>query len=304
LLKILLLVLAVTAVVYTVVLVRTAYRCDALGLRCEGALLGAVTNFFDTLGIGSFAPSTAWIKLRKLVPDSHIPGVLISGHALPTIAQALIYITLVEVDPVLLVVSIAASVAGALAGVPIALRLPVRSIQIIVGIALPLAGGLFAAANLGLMPAGGDARGLPPWLFGLALVGAFITGALMTVGIGFYSPLLAMFSLMGLNPVAVFPIMGRRRGADDARQRAALHQVRPHRFETRLVTGARRHPGGVGGGLYCQFVAARDAAPGRRRGGHLHRHGDAAHRLETCPNRLDTARRVSPIAVMVRVKLR
>jgi uncharacterized membrane protein YfcA len=207
LVHILLLVLAVTALAYAIVLVRTAKRRNALAVSAEGAALGAVANFFDTLGIGSFAPSTAWIKLRKLVPDSHIPGVLISGYALPTIAQGLIYITLVEVDPVLLIASIAASVAGALVGAPIALRLPVRTIQISVGIALLLAGGFFAAANLGLMPAGGDARGLPPLLFGLALVGAFVIGALMTVGIGFYAPLLAMFSLMGLNPVAVFPIM-------------------------------------------------------------------------------------------------
>ena len=207
LVQLLLLVLAVTALAYAVVLVRTARRRNALGISAEGAALGAVANFFDTLGIGSFAPSTAWIKLRKLVPDSHIPGVLISGYALPTIAQGLIYITLVEVDPVLLVAAIAASVAGALAGAPIALRLPVRSIQLSVGVALLLAGGFFAAANLGMLPAGGTARSLPPLLFGLALVGSFIIGALMTVGIGFYAPLLAMFSLMGLNPVAVFPIM-------------------------------------------------------------------------------------------------
>ena len=246
--KILLLVLAVTAVVYTIILVRTAYRRDALGLRGEGVLLGAVTNFFDTLGIGSFAPSTAWIKLRKLVPDSHIPGVLISGHALPTISQALIYITLVEVDPVLLVASIAASVAGALAGAPIALRLPVRTIQISVGIALLLAGGFFAAANLGLMPAGGDARGLPPSLFGLALVGAFITGALMTVGIGFYAPLLAMFSLMGLNPVAVFPIMA---GAGALMMPAsALRFIKSDRIDLKLALSLAL------GGIPAVLVAA------------------------------------------------
>jgi uncharacterized membrane protein YfcA len=248
LVKILLLVLAVTAVVYTIILVRTAYRRDALGLRGEGVLLGAVTNFFDTLGIGSFAPSTAWIKLRKLVPDSHIPGVLISGHALPTISQALIYITLVEVDPVLLVASIAASVAGALAGAPIALRLPVRTIQISVGIALLLAGGFFAAANLGLMPAGGDARGLPPSLFGLALVGAFITGALMTVGIGFYAPLLAMFSLMGLNPVAVFPIMA---GAGALMMPAsALRFIKSDRIDLKLALSLAL------GGIPAVLVAA------------------------------------------------
>jgi uncharacterized membrane protein YfcA len=204
---ILLMVLAVTGLAYAIILVRLAQRRDALAVSGEGVALGAVTNFFDTLGIGSFAPTTAWVKLRKLIPDSHIPGVLIAGHALPTVAQGLIYITLVEVDPVLLVAALAAAVAGALAGAPLALRLPVRTIQISVGIALLLAGASFAAANLGIMPTGGDARSLAPLAFGVVLVGNFIIGALMTVGIGFYAPMLAMFSLLGLNPVAVFPIM-------------------------------------------------------------------------------------------------
>ena len=35
--------------------------------------LGFVTNFFDALGIGSFATSTAAFKLFKMVPDRIIP---------------------------------------------------------------------------------------------------------------------------------------------------------------------------------------------------------------------------------------
>ena len=230
---ILLIVLAATALVYAFILVRTARQRKALAVSGEGVALGAVTNFFDTLGIGSFAPTTAWIKLRKLIPDSHIPGVLISGHALPTVAQGLIYITLVQVDPTLLVAAIAAAVAGALAGAPLALRLPVRTIQISVGIALLLAGGFFAAANLGLMPAGGDARALAPLPFAVVLVGNFIIGALMTVGIGFYAPMLAMFSLLGLNPVAVFPIMA---GAGALMMPAsAVRFIRSERIDLKLT---------------------------------------------------------------------
>ena len=53
--------------------------------------VGAITNFFDTLGIGSFATTTAIFRLRKLVPDRLIPGTLNVGHTIPTIAQAFIY---------------------------------------------------------------------------------------------------------------------------------------------------------------------------------------------------------------------
>lgn len=248
LVQILLVVLAVTALAYVIILVRTAHRRNALAVTTEGVALGAVTNFFDTLGIGSFAPTTAWIKLRKLVPDSYIPGVLISGHALPTIAQGLIYITLVEVDPVLLIAGIAAAVAGALVGAPIALRLPVRTIQIAVGVALLLAGGFFAAANLGLLPAGGDARALAPLPFALALVGNFFAGALMTVGIGFYAPMLAMFSLMGLNPVAVFPIMA---GAGAMMMPAsAMRFINSNRIDLKLALSL------AAGGVPAVLVAA------------------------------------------------
>ncbi|KAB7644989.1 TSUP family transporter [Polymorphobacter fuscus] len=241
-------VLVVTAIAYAIVLLRTASRRGALGLKGEGVALGAVTNFFDTLGIGSFAPTTAWLKLRKLVPDSFIPGVMISGYALPTLAQGLIYITLVEVDPVLLVAAIAAAVAGALVGAPVAVRLPVRTIQLTIGIALLLAGGFFAAAGLGLMPAGGEARSLAPLPFAIVLVGSFIIGALMTVGIGFYAPMLAMFSLFGLNPVAVFPIMA---GAGALMMPAsALRFIKSDRIDLKLVLSLAL------GGIPAVLVAA------------------------------------------------
>ena len=51
--------------------------------------IGAVTNFFDTLGIGSFATTTAFFRFLKIIPDRVIPGTLNVGHTLPTIAQAL-----------------------------------------------------------------------------------------------------------------------------------------------------------------------------------------------------------------------
>ena len=90
------------AAVFLIALGRTALKRHQIMPSLEGIALGAVTNFFDTLGIGSYAPTTAWIRLRKMVPDSYIPAVLNVGHALPTVAEALIFITLVKVDPWLL----------------------------------------------------------------------------------------------------------------------------------------------------------------------------------------------------------
>ncbi len=204
---ILLTALGVIAVVFTGVLMQTAWRRSELRPTLESIALGAVTNFFDTLGIGSFATSTAWIKLRKLVPDSFIPGTLNVGHALPTVAQAYIFIQLVSVDPKLLAACIAAAVAGAIVGAPIVVRLPVRIVQAVVGIALLIASALYALSNLGMMPAGGDALALAAAPFAVAVVGHFVMGALMTFGIGLYAPSLILLSLLGLNPIAAFPIM-------------------------------------------------------------------------------------------------
>src|SRR5260370_41746797 len=45
----------------------------------EELAIGAVVAFFDTLGIGSFAPTTAIFKLRRIVPDELLPGALNAG---------------------------------------------------------------------------------------------------------------------------------------------------------------------------------------------------------------------------------
>jgi uncharacterized membrane protein YfcA len=199
--------LAILGVAFTGVLYSTARRHGELKPNIEAIGVGAVTNFFDTLGIGSFAPTTAWIKLRRMVPDSFIPAVLNAGHCLPAMTQALIFITVVQVDPALLVACITAAVVGSLTGEPIVVRLPVRVVQGLVGAALVVAATLYALTNLGLMPGGGDALALAAGPFAVATVTHFVLGALMTFGIGLYAPSLITMSLLGLNPIAAFPIM-------------------------------------------------------------------------------------------------
>ena len=199
--------LVVIAAAYAVALARAWKSRSGRAPGGESLALGAVTNFFDTLGIGSFAPTTAYIKLRGLTPDGHIPATLNAGHALPTVVQALIFINLVKVDPWLLAGCIAAAVAGAAIGARLVLRLPVRLVQAVVGVALLLAALFYALTNLGLAPGGGDALSLPPAWFALAVAAHFVLGALMAFGIGLYAPSLILLSLLGLNPVAAFPIM-------------------------------------------------------------------------------------------------
>jgi uncharacterized membrane protein YfcA len=166
-----------------------------------------VTDFFDTLGIGSFAPTTSLFKFFKLVPDERIPGTLNVGHTLPTIAEALIYTTVIGVDPLTLISMIAASILGGWLGAGMVAHWPRRYVQIGMGGALAAAAALFIMTNLGLIPGGGTALGLTGPLLIFAIVANFCLGALMTIGIGLYAPCLILVALLGMNPRAAFPIM-------------------------------------------------------------------------------------------------
>jgi uncharacterized membrane protein YfcA len=175
--------------------------------RFTDGLVGFVTNFFDTLGIGSFAPTTAYFKLRARMPDEEIPGTLNTGQALPTVTQALIFIATVSVDTVTLISMVIAAVLGAWLGVGLVARLSRRAIQLGMGVALLCAAALYLAANLNLMPGGGAALGLmgPRLLFAVAV--NMLLGALMMLGVGLYAPCLVLVSLLGMSPLAAFPIM-------------------------------------------------------------------------------------------------
>jgi uncharacterized membrane protein YfcA len=117
--------------------------------------VGSVTNFFDTLGIGSFATTTTAFRMLRLVPDERIPGTMIVGHALPATAQALIFIAVIAVDPALLLWMVAASVVGGWIGAGIVSRLPRRPIQIGMGVALVAAALFMAIGQLGWFSSGG-----------------------------------------------------------------------------------------------------------------------------------------------------
>jgi len=212
--------------------------------------VGSVTNFFDTLGIGSFAPTTALVKFFRLTDDENLPGTLNVGHSLPTMAQAFVFITLIKVDAWLLVACIASSVFGALWGARVVSRLPVRAIRLGMGGALLIAALLFSARNLGLMPGGGDAIALVGGAFALAVILHLLYGALMTLGIGLYAPSLISLSMLGMDPRAAFPIM---MGACAFLMPAAsLQFIAVRRFDPRLALGLTF--GGVPAVLIAAFI--------------------------------------------------
>jgi len=170
-------------------------------------LIGFVTNFFDTLGIGSFATTTAAFRLFRLVPDELIPGTIIVGDALPVLAQAVLFISGVDVDPWQMTALIVVCVAGGWIGAGIVTSLSRRAVQLGMGGALLAAAVFMILGMLGRFPAGGTALAFTSRAFALALVVNFVLGALLTLGVGNYAPSLVVFSLLGMDPRAAFPIM-------------------------------------------------------------------------------------------------
>jgi uncharacterized membrane protein YfcA len=197
--------------------------------------IGFVTNFFDTLGIGSFATTTTMYRLWGIVRDEKIPGTLNVGHTLPTVAQALIYITIVQVDFVTLVLLIGAAVGGSWIGAGIVSGFDRRSIQIGMGLALFGAAVLIAMQALSLFPGGDDALALsgPKLVIGAGV--NFMLGALMTLGIGLYAPCMIMVSLLGMNPTAAFPIM--MGSCAFLMPTASMQFIRKEKYDVRAALG-------------------------------------------------------------------
>jgi uncharacterized membrane protein YfcA len=168
---------------------------------------GFISNFFDTLGVGSFAQQTAIFKLFKLVDDRLIPGTMNVGNTIPTVAQAFIFMVSVKVDPLTLVsVSIAAPI-GAILGAGVVAKMSRRKIQIGMGTGLMVVALIIFAGQLHFMPVGGVAIGLSGWKLAIIIGMSFILGALQTIGVGFYGPCMAMVYILGMHPATAFPIM-------------------------------------------------------------------------------------------------
>lgn len=241
--------LALASLVFTVILVRAAIA-NRTRPSTEAMVLGAVTNFFDTLGIGSFAPTMAWFKFRRLVPDRLIPSTMLVGHSLPSILQAFIFLILLGllVDPVLIVGCAIALMFGGLIGAPLVARTRLWLIQLIVAVALLIAAALYTMSNLQLMPVGGTANSLPLNLTVIAIAANFVLGILLNFGIGHYAPSLAMLSLMGLDPRLAFPIMATG-GALTIAAAGTRHVLIGH-LDLRMATGI------VIGGILAVFAAA------------------------------------------------
>jgi uncharacterized membrane protein YfcA len=146
-------------------------------------------------------------KLWGVMPDEKIPGTLNVGYVLATVVQAVIFMTIIEVDFLTLVSIIGAAVLGAYLGAGVVCNFNRRQVQVGMGTALLVASGLMVLSMSGQGPAPGVALGLTGAKLGIAVGISMVLGALMMLGIGFYGPCMIMISLLGMDPRVSYPIM-------------------------------------------------------------------------------------------------
>ena len=171
------------------------------------SIIGFVVSFFDTLGIGAFAPQTALLKFTKQTEDRLLPGTLNVANTLPVMIQALIFITVVEVEPLTLILMLLSAAAGAILGAGIVSKLPEQKIRLVMGFALLVTACFMLASKMNWIKGGGVEIGLNNVKLLIAVIVNFILGALNTAGIGLYAPCMALVYALGLSPQVAFPIM-------------------------------------------------------------------------------------------------
>ncbi len=171
------------------------------------SIIGFVVNFFDVLGIGAFAPQTALLKFTKQTEDKLIPGTMNVANTLPVLLQALIFINIIEVDPLTLISMLVSAAIGAIVGAGIVSRLSERKIRLTMGFALLVTAAFMLARSMDWIQGGGEAIGLTDYKLMIAVVVNFFLGAIMTAGVGLYAPCMALVFALGMSPKVAFPIM-------------------------------------------------------------------------------------------------
>ncbi|APX72198.1 sulfite exporter TauE/SafE family protein [Companilactobacillus allii] len=173
--------------------------------------IGFIANFFDALGIGSYAPTTLMFKITKyLKSDKLIPGTLTVACSIPVIVEAVMFTRTIKVEGTTLISMVIAAGLGSLIGSKIMNKFDEKIIRIIMGIALVVTAVLMLLSQLGVLSAlgsGNKSIGLHGIALVIAIVGNFFLGALMTAGVGLYAPCMALVYMLGMSPAVAFPIM-------------------------------------------------------------------------------------------------
>jgi len=170
---------------------------------------GIIANFFDTLGIGSFAPTSTMFKVGKSCDDILVPGTLNVGDTVPVCVEAAAFFGLVDMDILTLITMIVASVLGSYLMAGIVSKFDRKHVRYALFVGLMLLSIIMFCRWMGWGPfkLEGTEMGLRGVKLIVAIVVNFILGGLMSIGVGLYAPCMALCVLLGLDASCAFPAM-------------------------------------------------------------------------------------------------
>lgn len=170
------------------------------------ALYSMGLQFLAAFGVSDFSISIIVFKKFHLVEDKKMPGTLMNCCVIPVAVMAVGYLSVTGVDPLTLVVCVISGLAGALIGTSVVSKMNSSSIQALMIIALGMAAVTLFVRLLGFAPTGGSDMGFTGWKLAVAAIITFILSGLSMGGFAITALLLCFFYIMGLNPLAAFPL--------------------------------------------------------------------------------------------------
>ena len=173
------------------------------------AVVALIANFLDVEGIGTHAVNAVAFKLGKSVEDGNIPGTMNVGAAVPCCLAAFLFFPMYNAQPLTLVLLIAAAVAGAFLLAGIIGKLNMLGIRLLMGVGLIIMSVfmLIRAFKLGNVDFEGTAIELTGVKLVIGILCSFIFGGLMNIGVGYYAPMLAICSMLGLDVTSSMAIV-------------------------------------------------------------------------------------------------
>jgi len=172
-------------------------------------LIGFIAVFFDTLGIGSFAPMTSSFKATNQVKNEFIPGTLNVSTTIPVFIMAFIFISIIEVEKITLFSMIFSAMTGSLFAASMFRKFSKDFVRLILGIALLVTAILMTFGQFNIIESLGIGNeiGLRGNKLIFANIFNAIFGGFQAFGLGMYAPSMALVYFLGLSPKVAIPLM-------------------------------------------------------------------------------------------------
>ncbi|AIT09360.1 hypothetical protein LO80_04840 [Candidatus Francisella endociliophora] len=184
-----------------------SYPIDSFSQKVKLAFSGIVAFIADTIGVGSFAVNIAIARTFKLVKDAELPGFVNGAQIIPGAIEAVFFLGALHVDPITLIILVLGATVGGFAGGMFASRISTSIIRLIMVFTFILVICLLIGKLMHILPIGGDLLALKGWKLWIGFIGMFVSGFLVSFGVGLFALVQTVLFLLGMSPIVAFPIM-------------------------------------------------------------------------------------------------